>query len=262
MRVIAATFAIAAGLGVAGIAVLGQQAPAARGPRVPVLAELFTSEGCSSCPAADDLLRRLLAEQPVAGVEVVALSEHVDYWDRLGWKDTFSSAAFTERQAQYARVLGSGNIYTPQLVVNGRRELIGSDWPAVSRALAEAARAPHATLEPSAQIADGSIEVRVRVRDLPESQRPRSFRVVAAIAESGLSSQVTRGENSQRHLQHTSVVRRMNTIGTLPSGTSNGEFDGRFTLDPAWTRQQLRLVVFLQDARSLAVAGVAVGQLP
>ena len=159
-------------------------------------------------------------------------------------------------------MLGPGNIYTPQLVVNGRRELIGSDWPAVSKALVEAAKAPHATLEPSAQIADRLIEVRVRVRDLPESLRSRSFRVVAAIAESGLSSQVTRGENSRRQLQHTSVVRRMNTIGTLSSGTTSGEFDSRFAIDPAWTRQQLRLVAFLQDARSLAVAGVAVVQLP
>ena len=96
---------------------------------MPVLAELFTSEGCSSCPPADDLLRRLTDEQLVDGVEVVALSEHVDYWNRLGWTDPFSSQAFSARQQRYQRALRTDQIYTPQMVVNGRREAIGNDWP-------------------------------------------------------------------------------------------------------------------------------------
>ena len=92
-----------------------------------VLVELFTSEGCSSCPPADALLARFLKEQPLPDVDIVPLSLHVDYWDHQGWKDPFSSKAFTTRQGDYSKVFGADKIYTPQLVVDGRDELNGSD---------------------------------------------------------------------------------------------------------------------------------------
>lgn len=94
--------------------------------RSPVIVELFTSEGCSSCPPADQFLAKLEAEQPIQNVEVIALEEHVDYWNNLGWTDPFSSDSATTRQYAYAGAIGNGNAYTPQMIVDGQDEFVGS----------------------------------------------------------------------------------------------------------------------------------------
>ena len=110
---------------------------------VPVVIELFTSEGCSSCPPADDVLATLVREQPLRGVQIIGLGEHVDYWDRLGWRDQFSSALFTARQNEYAqRAFHADSIYTPQLIVNGETQVVGSDAKKVKQAIAKAAERP------------------------------------------------------------------------------------------------------------------------
>src|SRR5262245_45683393 len=113
---------------------------------VPVLVELFTAEGCSTCPPADKLLEAMIASQPAAGAIIVGLGEHVDYWDRLGWKDRFSSAAFTKRQQLYADRFKAENVYTPQMVVDGETAFVGSDVGAARRAIERAAAAPHGVL--------------------------------------------------------------------------------------------------------------------
>src|SRR5437899_3897798 len=105
-------------------------------PRSMVVVELFTWEACSSCPPADDVLSQLAHRQPVPGVQVLALGEHVDYWDRLGWRDPFSSPAFSARQSNYdARVFHAHQVYTPQLVIDGRLERVGRDARAGERAV-------------------------------------------------------------------------------------------------------------------------------
>src|SRR5882724_13421492 len=121
---------------------MAQAPPAA----TPVLVELFTSEGCSSCPPADLLLQRLQKTQPLKGIQVISLSEHVDYWNQLGWTDPFSSSFFSERQRRYAETFRGDGVYTPQMVVDGRAQLVGSDSQTALRAIAEAAKARKASV--------------------------------------------------------------------------------------------------------------------
>ena len=110
-----------------------------QGPAV-VLVELFTSQGCSSCPPADRVLADIVSEQPIAGAKIIGLSEHVDYWNRLGWKDPFSSSQFTRRQADYSKAFGGAQIYTPQMIVDGTEEFVGSEARKLRQALKNAAR--------------------------------------------------------------------------------------------------------------------------
>ena len=229
--------------------------------RVAVLAELFTSEGCSSCPPADDLLRRLIADQPVEGVEVIAISEHVDYWNRLGWRDPFSSPQFSQRQSAYARDLWPDQVYTPQIIVDGRARAVGSDWPAVRQLLVEAARAPRATVTITANRSGRAVSVRVAVRDVPVGLAAGSLQAIVAIVEDNLLTTVTRGENARRQLRHDAVVRHMAPIGNIDSTTSPAALSAVLDLESSWSTEHLRLVVFLQDARTHHVVGVAAVRL-
>src|SRR5581483_8973602 len=128
----------------------------------PVLVELFTSEGCSSCPPADQLLAKLESQQPVSGVHIIALSEHVDYWDRLGWRDPFSSAQFSQRQQVYSQVLRDSGPYTPEMVVDGATGFVGSESREALQAIATAARAQKAVV----QISGGAGKLTIQVQDV------------------------------------------------------------------------------------------------
>jgi len=227
--------------------------PAGPAPaRVPVAVELFTSEGCSSCPAADAALRELEASQPVPGVEIVALGQHVDYWNRLGWKDAFSSEQFTQRQRTYAAGFGSGS-YTPQAVINGRYELVGSQRTKLLEAIAQAARAPRATV----QLSGPAAALRVQVRDLPAGTGPAD--VLLLITETGLTTQIGRGENAGRLVRHAAVVRELRPLGAVAADGTFGASPA-LRLPPQWQQSHLRAVVLVQERASHRVVGV--GSLP
>ncbi len=216
---------------------------------IPVVVELFTSEGCSSCPPADALLTELEQRQPVAGAEVIALGEHVDYWNELGWKDRFSSAQFSARQSQYAHRFGLDSVYTPQMVVDGRSQFVGNDSRRAGAAIAQAAH--QVALPPQMAVSFGGDFVEVKVANAG----PARLDVMLAITESNLSTEVGRGENHGRLLHHTAVVRTLRKVGT----TSGGQFAGRarIALQPDWKRENLRAVVFVQDPSSLSIVGAA-----
>ncbi|MGY3091356.1 hypothetical protein ACVWYF_004422 [Hymenobacter sp. UYAg731] len=220
---------------------------------VPVVVELFTSEGCSSCPSADVALRELETAQSVAGVEVIALGQHVDYWNNLGWKDPFSSPQFTARQRWYAEGFSEGN-YTPQAVVNGRYEFVGSQRSTLAEKVAQAAQAPRATVA-LARAADGALTV--QVSSLPAGTKAAT--VELALTETGLSSQVGRGENSGRLLRHAAVVRTWRQLGTVkPDGTFAAT--APLALNSGWNTDHLRAVVLVQETGSHHIVGV--GSLP
>jgi hypothetical protein len=170
--------------------------------RVPVLLELFTSEGCSSCPPADRLLEKFDRDQSIAGADLVVLSEHVDYWNQLGWKDPFSSAAYSERQREYADRL-HGEVYTPELVVDGAKGLVGSDEREATAAIRDALRAPKASIGVSAQVMERKAKIGIHM------DGPLEGDVYLALAHDAMSSQVLRGENRGRALTHVAVVYAM-----------------------------------------------------
>jgi hypothetical protein len=233
-----------------------RDAGAPTGP-VPILVELFTSEGCSSCPPADTLLTRLTREKTIGSAEIVTLGFHVDYWDRLGWKDRFSSATFTARQDRYAAAWRTDRIYTPQAVVDGRVEFVGTDVGKALDALAEASKRPHARVALSFAPATGVQPRTLQVAVEPPAGAAYSADVLLAVAEDGLSSQVTAGENASRRLEHTGVVRTLTRIGKVSKGKPLRLDAVSVPVDPAWQAAALRAVVLVQDEKTREVHGVA-----
>jgi hypothetical protein len=215
--------------------------------RTPVVVELFTSEGCSSCPPADSLLVQLDQTQAIPGVEVIALGHHVDYWDGIGWHDRFSSRESTLRQEQYVARLHLDSPYTPQIVVDGSIDIVGNDAAGVRRAIASAARSPKAAKVTVERLAEG---IRIEVTSAPA--RPAA--VMLAITENDLSTAVKGGENRGRELRHTAVVRSLHIVGKTVDGRFSAIVPPQFAVN--WNVDHLNAVVFVQqdDARIVGAA--------
>jgi len=232
--------------------------PAALGTAAPVLVELFTSEGCSSCPPADELLARLEQTQPVAGAEIIALSEHVDYWNRLGWADPYSSAEFSERQNSYARAFDTDDIYTPQMIVDGRVQFVGSNRDRARQAITDASRSAKARVQISLRGATvDSANLAISISDLQSAWTGDSAEVLLAITESGLRSSVSRGENAGRSLHHTAVVRALSSLGNIDSQSKSFSAEPVVRIEEKWKRENLKAVVFVQERASRRVLGAA-----
>lgn len=261
MRLSIALPAIAAALLLGALAATAfassSEAPPPKGPRVPVLLELYTSEGCSSCPSADALVDELSRAQPVDGVEVVALGLHVDYWNYLGWADPYSNSDFSNRQALANQALGRDGVFTPQALVNGRVSLVGSDSGGLRQALRAERDRPAAHVEAAARVRGDRVELSATVTGAPAVARDDEAEVWAALTESGLSTEVRRGENAGRTLHHAPVARRLVRLGQL----SASPLSTSVALDPSWKRDRLKAVVFVQERRSRRVLGVAAAPL-
>ena len=224
--------------------------PAATGAKKqPVLVELFTSEGCSSCPPADRVLTILQNDQLVPNADVITLGFHVDYWDDGGWKDWFSSLAYTRRQEAYARQLRIDSPYTPQIVVDGSTEFVGSNRATANQVIAKSAVQPKAAIE--LKVDNGKLLV-----NIPALPAHADATVYLAVAESGLTTRVGGGENSGETLVHTSVVRDLIPIGTIKASENSASLESAIPTNADWKSENLRYVVFVQENNTLKILAV------
>ncbi|MGA6981971.1 MAG: DUF1223 domain-containing protein [Candidatus Sulfotelmatobacter sp.] len=228
--------------------------------RKPVLIELFTSEGCSTCPPADALLQKLLAQQPVGGAEIIALEEHVDYWNHLGWADPYSSADWTQRQSAYAAKFGNAE-YTPELVVDGRSNFLGSDAEEAEQEIEKAAlrKQTEIVVTPEPSKGNGAKSYSISVAKIADYQPGDTAEVWLAVTEDGLRSSVNAGENAGHTLDHVATLRSLKKIGVADPKAATVSYAGssKLKLDRHWNAEKSRVVVFVQGSKSREILGVA-----
>ncbi len=237
---------------------------AASSPKQSVIVELFTSEGCSSCPPADSLLKKLSEDQPFDGIEILALEEHVDYWNTLGWSDPFSSMEFSRRQEQYAVALPDGGIYTPQMIVDGAAQFVGNRTHESRDQIRWAASHPKPrlllTAVPNSNPHSRSFQITLPPQPYPvipsavsaarnpssSAPTPTALELWIALTEKNLSSTVTAGENSGETLHHAPVVRvlRKQQSIALPLTTP---VTITFDLNDKWIPANLTAIAFLAN---------------
>ena len=232
-----------------------QSASSSRGN--PVLVELFTSEGCSSCPPADLLLEKLDKNQPVAGAQLIVLSEHVTYWDHDGWKDPNSSASLTDRQNSYETALGSATAYTPQMIVDGIHELHLRDSKETEDVLTNAGHTPKLPIRISGVAFNPGNPATLRTRlEIDASNTKHGADVYLALALDHVESQVLRGENGGKHLVHVAVVQQLSKVGKLQKGSAFAQ-EVELKLKSAIDSKNLRIVAFAQERGPGQILGAA-----
>lgn len=221
-----------------------------------VVLELFTSQGCSSCPPADRLLSKIGNDERLAG-KVIPLSFHVDYWNRLGWFDPFSQKRWSQRQQDYAASFKSARIYTPQLIVNGRSEFVGSDEKR-ARTEIQRALAQSSSVKLHAELAvDHGAEISLQISAALQGEiKSEALQVRVAVFERGLITSVKSGENARRTLHNDFVVRTLERVFEFsPQATRVHGATVRVNLPAGAKREHLGVAVFAQDASNLAIYG-------
>lgn len=230
----------------------GTRPPQAKKPAGFALVELFTSEGCSSCPPADRLLASIDKWGEENNQRVLALSFHVDYWNQLGWEDPYSSSAHTQRQRAYASARGERSVYTPQMIVNGGEGFVGSDSKRATQALSEALTStPTAELEIASARREGD---RIHVHYTVRGTAAGAVLNLALIDKQG-SQSVPRGENAGRTLRHVNIVRAFHSTPIAGEGAGNASF-----ALPAQAPAG-RLIAYVQQPTTLSVVAAAEAEL-
>jgi len=234
------------------------QAPGAPGGAThPVLVELFTSEGCSSCPPADALLESL-DDQPIPGLQLIVLSEHVTYWDHDGWKDPNSSSLLTDRQSSYEDALGLNSPYTPQIIVDGTRILRVGDRQGAREILEKEKATSNFPMRIEALTVNNGNPAALRARIATDRAGDRqSGEVYVALALNRVESEVSSGENNGRHLVHVAVVTQLMKIGKLQKGETF-EHEVEFRLSAKEDPKNMRVVAFVQEPGPGKVLGAVV----
>jgi hypothetical protein len=214
-----------------------------------ILLELFTSQGCSSCPSADKLVEKTLLDAQKSGKKVFALSYHVDYWDRLGWKDPYSQAQFTQRQYDYSKWMNSENVYTPQIVVNGQDEFVGSDSKKMNQTLS--------------QLADGGSKINFQFENIDWkrevvnleiniSDLPKNSQLNVALVNKNTETNIPRGENEGRKLTGANVVRVLQKLQlTALKNKVN------LLIPNDLEKSNARIIAFIQDKNTHQILGVS-----
>jgi len=223
----------------------------------PILVELFTSEGCSSCPPLDTWLQQADESQAVPGAQLIVLSEHVDYWDHDGWKDPYSSSLVTDRQNSYVRALRLSTAYTPQIIVDGSTELKGKDTQQISQLFLNEAAAPKIPVSIDSASVEDKAPAMLRAHIHADgSAEKHNADIYLAVALNHAESQVLHGENGGRRLTHVAVVQELTKIGKLEKGKSFDR-DFQMKLKDGTNRGNIRIVAFVQEPGTGKVLGAA-----
>jgi hypothetical protein len=235
----------------------GNRIPAT-GTTTPIMVELFTSEGCSTCPPADVMLEKMDTLQPVAGAQLIVLSEHVDYWNHDGWTDPYSSASITSRQNDYVRTLNLKTAYTPQILIDGTAELQLNDPKQLSQVFQKAVSVSKVPIRIASATIEGNkpaiVQGTIEAESNPEQHNAD---VYVAVALDHAESQVSSGENRGRHLVHVAVVLEIAKVGKLKKGeTFNRDFRVKFT-PPRSASSNIRIVAFIQETGPGRVLGAS-----
>ncbi len=212
--------------------------------------ELFTSEGCSSCPPADAVLSRLKREQPVSGVKIIPLSESVPYWDYIGWKDPHAKESFTARQKEYCQKFANDSLYTPQAVINGISQTTGSNYSEILRLIGATSAATDITIDGNLDRYDNRLKLTATLQ-LPTRTDKSKLMLTAFVVEDNLTSNVTKGENAGARISHDNVVRDLLNLEQIT--TNSQVFIKTINLQPGWKPKNLSTVIIVQDKTTKAI---------